>query len=253
MPNKMPKTLLQVSNNAKTVKGEKYGYLTGVLYMAPHTIAGPNVCPMATIAACDKACLYAAGRGAMSSVQLSRINKAQLFHSQREAFMLQLVKDVAKVKAKAIRKGMVPLIRLNGTSDIRWESIPVTVDGVTYPNIMAIYPDVQFYDYTKLANRKGIPANYDLTFSYSGVQAFQPFVLQAKANGMRIAVVFRNEQDIPESFMGMDCIGGDDSDIRHLEPQGVVVALYAKGPAKRDNTGFVVDVPERIIPIQLAA
>lgn len=250
---KMPKTLLQVSNNAKTVKGEKYGYLTGVFYMAPHTIAGPNVCPMATIAACDKACLYGAGRGAMSSVQLSRINKAQLFHAQRDAFMAQLVKDVAKVKAKAVRKGMTALIRLNGTSDIRWESIPVTVNNVTYPNIMAVYPDVQFYDYTKLANRKNIPANYDLTFSYSGVPAFQRFVSQAKANGMRIAVVFRNEEDIPAEFMGMECIGGDDSDIRHLEPQGVVVALYAKGPAKRDTTGFVVDIPAKVIPIKLAA
>lgn len=253
MPNKMPKTLLQVSNNAKTVKGEKYGYLTGVLYMAPHTIAGPNVCPMATIAACDKACLYGAGRGAMSSVQVSRINKAQLFHAQRDAFMAQLVKDVARVKAKAMRKGMTALIRLNGTSDIRWESIPVTVDGVTYPNIMSVYPDVQFYDYTKLANRKGIPANYDLTFSYSGVPAFLPYVAKAKANGMRIAVVFRNEEDIPSEFMGMECIGGDDSDIRHLEPQGVVVALYAKGPAKRDTTGFVVDPAHKIIPLKLVA
>lgn len=250
---KMPKTLLQVSNNAKTVKGEKYGYLTGVLYMAPHTIAGPNVCPMAQLAQCDKACLYGAGRGAMNSVQSSRINKAQLFHADRRAFMAQLVKDVARVKAKAERKGMVPLIRLNGTSDIRWESIPVVVDGVTYTNIMSVFPDVQFYDYTKLANRKDVPANYDLTFSYSGVPAFLPQVEKAKANGMRIAVVFRNEQDIPAEFMGMECIGGDDSDIRHLEPQGVVVALYAKGPAKRDTTGFVVDVPHRIIPIQLAA
>lgn len=253
MPNKMPSTLLQVSNNAKTVKGEKYGYLTGVLYMAPHTIAGPNVCPMATIAQCDKACLYGAGRGAMSSVQLSRINKAQLFHSQRDAFMAQLVKDVARVKAKAQRKGMTALIRLNGTSDIRWESIPVTVSGVTYPNIMAVYPDVQFYDYTKLANRKGVPANYDLTFSYSGVPAFLPYVDKAKANGMRIAVVFRNEEDIPAEFMGMECIGGDDSDIRHLEPQGVVVALYAKGPAKKDTTGFVVDPGRRVIPILAVA
>lgn len=250
---KMPKTLLQVGNNAKTVKGEKFGFMTGVLYMAPHTIAGPNVCPMAKVAQCEAACLYSAGRGAFNSVQESRINKAKLFHADRAAFMSQLVKDIARVKRKAERAGMVPLIRLNGTSDIRYESIPVSVNGVTYPNIMAVYPDVQFYDYTKLSNRKNVPANYDLTFSYSGVPAYQRYVKQAIDAGMRIAVVFRSEKDIPAEFMGMECIGGDDSDIRHLEPQGVIVALYAKGSAKRDNTGFVVDTIKRVIPIKLAA
>lgn len=250
---KMPKTLLQVGNNAKTVKGEKYGFMTGVLYMAPHTLAGQNVCPMATIAECDKACLYSAGRGAFNSVQQSRINKAKLFHADRQAFMNQLVTDVALVQRKAIRAGMVPLIRLNGTSDIRFELIPVTRNGVTYPNIMLAFPDVQFYDYTKLANRKNVPANYDLTFSYSGVPAFQKYVNMAIAAGMRVAVVFRREKDIPAEFLGMECIGGDDSDIRHLEPKGVIVALYAKGAAKRDTTGFVVDVPSRVIPLKLAA
>jgi hypothetical protein len=57
---------------------------------------------------------------------------------------------------------------------------------------------------------------------------------------MRIAVVFRHEKNIPDSFMGMECIGGDNSDVRHIERQNVVVALYAKGPAKHDQTGFVV-------------
>ena len=36
-------------DNAKTIKGESEGYLTGILYLAPHTLAGgPNVCPHAT-------------------------------------------------------------------------------------------------------------------------------------------------------------------------------------------------------------
>jgi hypothetical protein len=249
--------LLAIDTNAKTVKGQKYGFMTGILYMAPHTISGHNTCPMATIAACDKACLYSAGRGAFNSVQQSRIDKALWFHADRASFMVQIVRNIEGLIRKASDAGMTPLVRLNGTSDIRWESIPVIRNGVTYPNAMLAFPDVQFYDYTKLANRKNVPANYDLTFSYSGTPAYQKYVNQAIEGGMRIAAVFRNVEDIPSTFLALDCVDGDDSDIRHMDPQGVVVALYAKGAAKHDTTGFVVDTikghSRRVIPVTLAA
>lgn len=254
---KFPIKLLAIDTNAKTIKGQKYGFMTGILYMAPSTISGHNTCPMATIAKCDKACLYSAGRGAFNSVQESRINKAKLFFSHRDRFMALLVKDIERLLRKAEREGMTPLVRLNGTSDIRWETIRFNhtfahgkVRNVT---IFDIFPEVQFYDYTKISNRKDIPANYDLTFSYSGVAAYQKYVEQAKAQGMRIAAVFRDRAGIPESFLGLETVDGDDSDIRHLDPQGVIVALYAKGPAKQDRTGFVVDTSRRVIPLAIAA
>ena len=247
------KKLLAIDTNAKTIKGQKYGYMTGILYMAPSTISGHNTCPMAKIAGCENACLYSAGRGAFNSVQQSRISKAQWFFSERDSFMVQLVKDISKLATKADKAGMVPLVRLNGTSDIRWESIPVTRDGVTYTNVMAAFPGIQFYDYTKISNRKGIPSNYDLTFSYSGMPGYQKYVTQAISEGMRIAVVFRDRKAIPASFLGLECVDGDDSDIRHIDPQGVVVALYAKGNAKTDLSGFVVDADKRVIPLMLAA
>jgi hypothetical protein len=247
------KKLLAIDTNAKTVKGQKYGYMTGILYMAPSTISGHNTCPMAQIAGCEKACLYSAGRGAFNSVQQSRISKAQWFFSERESFMAQLVKDISKLATKADNAGMVPLVRLNGTSDIRWESIPVTIEGITYPNVMAAFPGIQFYDYTKLSNRKNVPSNYDLTFSYSGTIGYQKYVNQAISNGLRIAVVFRDRAGIPETFLGLDCVDGDDSDIRHIDHQGVVVALYAKGNAKNDYTGFVVDAASKVFPIAKAA
>jgi hypothetical protein len=58
---------------------------------------------------------------------------------------------------------------------------------------------------------------------------------------MRIAAVFRDKKNIPNQFMGLSVVNGDNSDIRHLDNQGVIVALYAKGKAKRDNTGFVIN------------
>ena len=242
----MPKTLLTVDTNAKTVKGQRYGFMTGILYMAPSDQSGHQFCPMAKLAGCEKGCLNTAGRGAMSSVQRARLNKAYFYIEQRDAFMAMLDADIARLVRKAARAGMVPLVRLNGTGDIRWEG----VRDANGKNVFERWPDVQFYDYTKIANRHGIPANYDLTFSWSGHGAFPAYAQRAIDAGMRVAVVFRDKGTIPAEFMGMRTVDGDDSDIRHLDPQGVVVALYAKGQAKRDASGFVVD---RVIPIKLAA
>jgi hypothetical protein len=177
----------------------------------------------------------------MNSVQTARINKTTWFFEDRNSFMQQLVVDITKLIKKASKQSLTPLVRLNGTSDIRWETVGFTdVDGTEYVNIFAAFPEVQFYDYTKDANRKGLPLNYDLTFSYSGVEGFQPFVEIAVAKGMRMAVVFRKEQDIPNTFKGIPVVSGDKSDVRHLDDQGVIVGLYAKGKAKLDQSGFVV-------------
>jgi hypothetical protein len=234
------KALLSVSTDAKTTKGEAIGFLTGILYLAPATTTKWNTCSMAKVAECDKACLYSAGRGAFSSVQQARVNKTIWFFEERNSFMQQLVVDIAKLIKKANKQGLQPLVRLNGTSDIRWETIGFTdADGIEYVNIFSAFPEVQFYDYTKDVNRKDLPANYDLTFSYSGVEGFQPFVQKALLNNMRMAVVFRKEKDIPATFMGIPVVSGDNSDVRHLDDK-VIVGLYAKGKAKLDQTGFVV-------------
>jgi hypothetical protein len=230
------KALLSVSSDAKTIKGETLGFLTGILYLAPSTTTKWNTCSMAKTAKCDVACLYKAGRGAMNSVQTARINKTIWFFTERDSFMLQLAEDISKLIRKAHKQGLQPLVRLNGTSDIRWESIEVANTG---KNIFEMFPDVQFYDYTKDANRKDLPKNYDVTFSYSGVEGFQPYVEKALLNNMRMAVVFRKEKDIPMTFMGIPVVSGDNSDVRHLDDK-VIVGLYAKGKAKLDTTGFVV-------------
>ena len=234
------KPLLGFDTNAKTVKGEQLGFLTGILYLAPYNLGGQNVCPMAEIAQCHKACLYTAGRGAFNSIQQARINKTKYYFADQQNFMLNIVKDIEKGLKMADKNRLTLLIRLNGTSDIRWENVFFNYDNKRV-NIFDLFPNVQFYDYTKLANRKDIPANYDLTFSYSGVVDFLPYVNKAKNNGLRIATVFRSVKHIPSEFLGLQVVGGDNSDIRHLDPQNTIVALYAKGKAKKDNTGFVVD------------
>ena len=233
---KRSKNLLSISADSKTIKGESIGYLTGILYLAPATVTKYNTCSMAEKAQCAKACLYSAGRGAFNNVQQSRIDKTLYFFEARDEFMLQLAKNISALIKKAHSKGLKPLVRLNGTSDIRWETIPF----MNHANIFEAFPDVQFYDYTKDVNRKDIPENYDLTFSYSGVDTFAQYVEKAQAKRMRMAVVFRDANRIPLTFKGIQVVSGDNSDVRHLDDQGVIVGLYAKGQAKKDNTGFVV-------------
>jgi len=233
--------LLSISADAKTSKGEKMGFLTGILYLAPYkTISIYNTCAMAELAGCDIACLYTAGRGAYSNVQNARINKTNWYYQDKQGFMLQLIKNINSLIYKANKLGLIPLIRLNGTSDIKFENVSFEYNGKYYDNIMQLFPDIQFYDYTKIINRNNLPANYDLTFSYSGKSEFIKYVNQAINNKMRIAVVFKDKHNLPNEFMGLSVVNGDNSDIRHLDPQNVIVALYAKGKAKSDNTGFVV-------------
>jgi hypothetical protein len=237
--------LLAISSDSKTVKGEVLGYLTGILYLSPSLA----LCPFSQKAGCLEACLNTAGRGGMNSVQAGRRRKTDYFHADRDAFMLELVSDIHALIRKAIREGMTPVVRLNGTSDILWETIPVTIGSVTYPNIMAVFPTVQFMDYTKIVARFGrpLPTNYDLTFSYSGADAYRASVLKAVSYGARIAVVFGDI--IPDTFMGMPVVDGDSSDLRFLDPKGCIVALHAKGKAKKETGPFVV----RLIPVAQVA
>ena len=235
-----PKMILGIATDAKTVKGEVLNVLTGILYLAPSDISGYQVCPMAKKASCEIGCLFSAGRGIMTPVRDARINKTVRFFEDRQNFMLDIIFSIQALRRKAAKLGMIPMVRLNGTSDVLWENIPFVFEGKDYNNLMELFPTTQFYDYTKLPTRK-TPLNYDLTFSYSGVEGYQSIVKKAIKRGMRMAVVFRDVMKIPSNFMGMAVVSGDNSDVRPYDEQGVVTALYAKGKAKKDYSGFVVD------------
>jgi len=228
-----PKQLLGIGTDAKTVKGEKKGVLTGIMYLAPYTLSGTNVCAMAELAHCHEGCLNTAGRGQMSNVQMARLRKTRFWQEDPETFLSLLRKEVARVVRKAKRENKTPMIRLNGTSDILWER--------KAPALFEEFSDVQFYDYTKIPTRRDLPKNYHLTFSYSGAnERYREFYRPALDNGMNVAVVFR-KPEFPETFLGLPVVNGDESDIRPFDPQGVIVGLKAKGKAKRDKSGFVVD------------
>jgi hypothetical protein len=218
--------------NTKTVKGEAMGYQTYIMHLAPSTLSGYNTCPMASTG-CAAACLNTAGRGRFTTTQEARIRKTKWFFEDRETFMAQLVKDITAAIRKAGREGFVPVFRLNGTSDIRWETVPVG----GFRNIMEMFPTVAYYDYTKLQNRRDLPSNYHLTFSRS--EENYAAVDMMMSQGYNTAIVFDN---LPEIYNGYKVIDGTETDLRFLDEKGVVVGLLAKGKAKNDMSGFTVQI-----------
>lgn len=235
----MPKYNLLSSGSTKIEKSNKLSdkYFSRIVYLAPDDLAdGKNtLCPYAKIAKCSEACLNTAGMGKFSNVQQSRIRKSLLFLNDRQEFMRQLVQDVNKFLKECDRLGKKPALRLNGTSDIQWETIEV--DG--YENIFAMFPQIQFYDYTKIPTRKveHIP-NYHLTWSYSEANDKYATLFDKVSNN--IAVVFRDA--LPKMFKGLKVIDGDKHDMRFLDESQVVVGLIEKGEAKKDTSGFVIDL-----------
>jgi hypothetical protein len=230
--------------NPKIQKGTKLGYLSFILHLAPADLSGHNTCPKAT-EGCKAACLNTAGRGGMfkkgentNMIQKARIRKTKYFYEDRAGFMLDLAYDIQKAIAFAKKQGLTPVIRLNGTSDISWEKYEVPV--FCTKNIFELFPDVQFYDYTKVLGRKvsDIP-NYFLIFSKA--DGNDADVARAINSGMNVAAVF---DQLPNEYMGREVIDADETDLRFLDPKGVIAGLKAKGRAKKDYSGFVIRLKE---------
>ena len=224
------------TGNPKILKGEAKGFMTYILHLAPADVSGYNTCPKAT-AGCKAACLNTAGRGGMfkrgettNVIQEARKRKTRMFFEDRENFLATLKADIRKAIKQAEKKGLIPVFRLNGTSDIAWEKYGVIQE----------FPNIQFYDYTKMLNRKvKALANYHLTFS--AADGNDADVDKAIEQGYNIATVFgiKKTLPMPEVYKGLPVFNGDESDLRFLDPKGVVVGLYAKGKAKKDTSGFV--------------
>lgn len=259
-------TLLNIDANPKTVKGQKLGFMTAILYLIPWKFSGVNLCAMAKIAGCIDTCLNTAGHGGIAragniiatdagslpdnTVQRARFERTRLFNDAREAFMVQLCAEISAFITKAKRAGLVPVVRLNGTSDIDW--LRIACGDVS--NVFARFPEIQFYDYTKVAKRMSLdlPRNYHLTLSYSeATTRYRDIVRAAHQEGASLVVVVRNEGEkarymrgakrIDGQRKGARRIDGDAHDLRFLDPKGAIIFLKAKGRARGDSSGFVID------------
>lgn len=242
--NDPPLSLLTVGN-PKTAKGEKLGYLTAILHLAPAKLSGiANVCAHAS-AGCEAACLNTAGRGGMgldeqglNVVQAARIKRTRAFKRNKAAFMETLYSEIVAHERTALRHGLLPCIRLNGTSDIPWENVKHEDKS-----LMDWFHWIQFYDYTKFPiklRRNAVKLdNYHLSFSLS--EANDATAKDALIAGVNVVAVFatKKKDQLPAKYMKRPVIDGDLHDLRFLDEPNSIVGLRAKGRGRTDESGFV--------------
>ena len=254
-------SLLGTSHKSDLSDAYSDEYLTTIMYLTPYitNVDGidRNLCPFAAMNLCHGPCLETAGRGIMAPVRIARKARTLLYWRDRTRFMDIARSDLRRHRAKAIKNRRTAVARLNGLSDIAFETT----------TLMAEFPDIIFYDYTKSLKRMKrylagqFPANYSLTFSRGAGNDDE--CAQVLALGGNVAMVWRTFAAIPigrtftvggveeviNRYGGTFTVGGVDypvingveHDLRFLDPKGVIVGLKALGKAKQDHSGFVLD------------
>jgi Gene product 88 len=223
--------LTKPGGNAKLAKGNGPTFAPYILHLAPFTSggAGINTCPNAS-PECISLCLNVSGRANIFPEILSvRAKKTKLLATDRPTFLARLRREIANAIKREAKRGRVAVFRLNGTSDI------------DFSEVISAFPSVRFYDYTKDPVRYNryllglLPRNYHLTFSFSGrnIALCRSFL----ARGGNVAAAFARpigtSYHRPEQWEGFRTIDGDISDLRFLDNPGTVVALKAKGKARK--------------------
>ncbi len=234
-------SLLSIDSDPKTHKSNisGKGYLTAIQYLAPAKVSGYQVCAAAS-AGCIAGCLHTAGVPfMMQNKNKARIARTRFFFEHREAYKILLIAEIAAFVKKAEKKGLNAAVRLNGTSDIVWETV--------FPELFGLFPNVQFYDYSKVEKRFrstwNLPANYDLTFSRSECNEEAALRILAENPNARVAVVFSTARTkpLPTEWNGYTVGDADKDDLRFLDSSRIA-GLRAKGKARKDTSGFVVQV-----------
>ncbi len=230
-----------LSHSVKTDKGvAKHGVGTAVMYLAPAGISGRNVCPMST-SECRAVCLHDSGMLGFKKSQAAQLERTAFYWDDRAAFLAQLEREVWSHVRQCERLELAPAVRLNGTSDIRWERIA--------PSLFETFPQVRWYDYTKLPNRRDLPSNYTLTFSLSETErSWDHHYVALESHNVAVVLAgcgsSRYPKPFPRTWNGRRVIDGDLSDVRYLDrpARGAYVALRPKGKAlKADVGGFIKD------------
>lgn len=228
------------TNNTKIQKGLEQGFLTFGIHFAPAKLSGYNVCSESS-EGCEEACLNTSGLGQTPNVQEARVKKTKLFMSDIKKGLEDISKEITKATKRALKQDLTPCFRLNLTADLPWEKLRLANGN----NLFEQHPSVQFYDYSKIARRMNLNIpNYHLTFSRSEAFSNQVQAAALLKEGKTVAVVFSTKkgENLPETWKGYKVVDGDKDDLRFLDPSNSIVGLRSKGKAKKDKTGFVVQV-----------
>ena len=232
---KIPKNLLSKgSTNSKTAKNDNDTY---ILYLAPYNQNSKkiNICPKAS-KGCAAACLFTAGRGAFSNVIKARQNKTEYYLQDKKAFINQLATELIKIDKKASKNKNQTLIRLNGTSDLDFIFLLKKYANFDISN----YNNLHFYDYTKILGKvKKYSNNKNYTLTFSRAEDNEQDIFQAVKYGANVSAVFNG--NLPKTYKGIPVIDGDKTDNEMLKYKGFILGLKAKGKARTDKSGFVIN------------
>lgn len=227
--------LLDTSKTLGNPKVRKSG-LSEAIRMASLTMHPDTVlCAGSKAAGCMDDCLKLSGLGGVyPSINEARQKRTDYWHADQSSFLNQLRRELYNFQLLCAKQSVHGVVRLNVMSDIAWEDYDIPQE----------FSGLQFYDYTKRASRfhRELPDNYRLMFSYSGKESYRKQVQSFLESGSDapMAVVFRHKT-FPWTFMGREVINGDNSDWVNVNHRGVVVGLVAKGPARGNDNGFVVE------------
>ena len=230
-----------VAQSAKLRHSLYHKVSTYGIYLASANLSGFNVCPNSEY--CKDNCLNGSGHNRLDrlskkgSIDRSRIIKTRLFFANREVFMRIMIHEIEKERKKAEKNGTFFSIRLNCTSDIN--PIAFTLEG---KNILEIFPDVQFYDYTKVPSRIAVAekySNYDITWSIDGSEKNREIGLEFLKNGGRVAVVY-GENDMLKTWYGYECGNGDETDYRPSDIAPVCALKFKKTANNYVNGKFTL-------------
>lgn len=228
----------------------EHNVATYCIYLAPSNLSGYKVCPNDKY--CKQFCLNGSGqnkadvlsRGEQHSlINQSRIKKTRLFYQNRDLFMQIMIKEIELAQERARKNNMEFSVRINGTSDL--SPLLFKYEG---KNILEWFPDVMFYDYTKVPNRFKLLSqykNYDLTFSFNGYNWTDCEDFLKK--GGKVAVVFDTDT-LPTSYRGYRVVDANSYDMRYKDDKGTIMGLhyhkvannYKNGHYEAPDTPFVV-------------
>tara|TARA_R100001463_G_scaffold13_1_gene32 strand:- start:931 stop:1722 length:792 start_codon:yes stop_codon:yes gene_type:complete len=234
--------LSKPESNFKISKNLKENYNTYSLNFAHSDISGFNVCAMANRLSknennskksnCSSDCVgYNGNAQIYRAVMESRIKKTLSYFLDKQSFLNQLVYEVEKAIIQSNKKGLKPSFRLNAYSDIQFEK-DIIKDN---KNIFQLFPDVKFYDYSKLINRK-TPKNYQLTYSHHNPD-FKDTII-ALNKGLNVAIVFEKlPKQIKINNKIYSVLDGDKTDLRidETDKQGnncIIGLKFKKGNKK---------------------
>jgi len=222
------KKLLSKANHKTLLGGSIMIYTLSFL---PANYSGFNVCKPSTTKNCKPTCLgVAAGRNVMTQNQQAKFNRTEMFFKDRENFDALLIREVTNGVKLAAKTGKALAFRLNCYSDIPFENVKLAGTG---KNVFELFPNVQFYDYTKRAERdyalRGKWNNYHMSFSFDGSNYDDVVHVMHHYPWVNIIIVISKDDDFPTEYFGRKTFDADKTDYRFQDPTGQVGVLRIKG------------------------